>query len=409
MPVNTKSIGRKALMRADADDSKLFIWASDIGENTIEQARKVASMPFVYPHLALMPDAHLGKGATVGSVIPTLGAVIPAAVGVDIGCGMRAVRTQFKVDDLPVDRAWVREKIESLIPLSAGAYNEGVYGSAVKRTGDLEELAKTGNGAKPFDPATYARNWKNQLGSLGSGNHFIEISADENDDVWLFLHSGSRGVGNKLAKWHIGVAQGLMDKWWIQLPGGDDDLAYLVENTPEFDQYMAELDWAQKFAAENRDEMMDRVIEAFEEWTGEHVNRLDDVNCHHNYTSREKHFGKDLIVSRKGAIDAHVGRLGLIPGSMGTASYVVKGKGSKMGLCSAPHGAGRDYSRSQARKTFTFDQLKSRMHGIEWRQTNAFIDEIPDAYKDIDQVMRDSEDLVEIVHELHQLVNVKGD
>ena len=155
--------------------------------------------------------------------------------------------------------------------------------------------------------------------------------------------------------------------------------------------------------------MMDRVIEAFEEWTGEHVNRLDDVNCHHNYTSREKHFGKDLIVSRKGAIDAHVGRLGLIPGSMGTASYVVKGKGSKMGLCSAPHGAGRDYSRSQARKTFTFDQLKSRMHGIEWRQTNAFIDEIPDAYKDIDQVMRDSEDLVEIVHELHQLVNVKGD
>lgn len=396
-------------MRKDTETEKLLIWASDIADNTLEQARRVSTMPFVWPHLALMPDAHLGKGATVGSVIPTLGAVIPSAVGVDVGCGMRAVRTQFKVDDLPDDRKWLREKIESMIPLSAGVYNRHMTATARERCRQLEELAAGGNGAEPFDPGDYAANWKLQLGSLGSGNHFIEVSADENDDVWLFLHSGSRGVGNKLAQHHIEVAKGLMRKWWIQLPDDDDDLAYLVQGTPEFDQYMAELDWGQRFALENRNEMMDRVVSAFEWWTGEQVQRLDDVNCHHNYTSREKHYGKDLIVSRKGAIDAHEGVMGLIPGSMGTASYVVKGKGSAAGLCSAPHGAGRDYSRSQARKTFTMDQLEKRMEGIEWRRTNAFIDEIPDAYKDIDQVMADSSDLVEVIHTLHQLVNVKGD
>lgn len=396
-------------MRKDTETEKLLIWASDIADNTLEQARRVSTMPFVWPHLALMPDAHLGKGATVGSVIPTLGAVIPSAVGVDVGCGMRAVRTQFKVDDLPDDRKWLREKIESMIPLSAGVYNRHMTATARERCRQLEELAAGGNGAEPFDPGDYAANWKLQLGSLGSGNHFIEVSADENDDVWLFLHSGSRGVGNKLAQHHIEVAKGLMRKWWIQLPDDDDDLAYLVQGTPEFDQYMAELDWGQRFALENRNEMMDRVVSAFEWWTGEQVQRLDDVNCHHNYTSREKHYGKDLIVSRKGAIDAHEGVMGLIPGSMGTASYVVKGKGSATGLCSAPHGAGRDYSRSQARKTFTMDQLEKRMEGIEWRRTNAFIDEIPDAYKDIDQVMADSSDLVEVIHTLHQLVNVKGD
>lgn len=396
-------------MHKDTETEKLLIWASDIADNTLEQARRVSTMPFVWPHLALMPDAHLGKGATVGSVIPTLGAVIPSAVGVDIGCGMRAVRTQFKVDDLPDDRKWLREKIESMIPLSAGVYNRHMTATARERCRQLEELAAGGNGAEPFDPGDYAANWKLQLGSLGSGNHFIEVSADENDDVWLFLHSGSRGVGNKLAQHHIEVAKGLMRKWWIQLPDDDDDLAYLVQGTPEFDQYMAELDWGQRFALENRNEMMDRVVSAFEWWTGEQVQRLDDVNCHHNYTSCERHYGKDLIVSRKGAIDAHEGVMGLIPGSMGTASYVVKGKGSAAGLCSAPHGAGRDYSRSQARKTFTMDQLEKRMEGIEWRRTNAFIDEIPDAYKDIDQVMADSSDLVEVIHTLHQLVNVKGD
>lgn len=393
-------------MHKDTETGKLLIWASDIEDNTLEQARKVSSMPFVWPHLALMPDAHWGKGATVGSVIPTLGAVIPSAVGVDVGCGMRAVRTQFKVDDLPDDRKWIREKIESMIPLSV--YNQHLTDTARERCAKLEELSTSGNGAEPFDPAVYAANWKLQLGSLGSGNHFIEVSADENDDVWLFLHSGSHGVGNKLAQHHIEIAKELMEQGRIQLPDNDDDLAYLVQGTPEFDQYMAELDWGQHFALENRNEMMDRVITAFEEWTGEQVERLDDINCHHNYTSRERHYGKNLIVSRKGAIDAHEGVMGLIPGSMGTASYVIKGKGSVTGLCSAPHGAGRDYSRKQARKMFTMDQLSKRMEGIEWRHTAAFIDEIPDAYKDIDQVMSDSSELVEIVHTLHQLVNVKA-
>lgn len=210
-------------MHKDTETGKLLIWASDIEDNTLEQARRVSSMPFVWPHLALMPDAHWGKGATVGSVIPTLGAVIPSAVGVDVGCGMRAVRTQFKVDDLPDDRKWIREKIESMIPLSV--YNQHLTDTARGRCAKLEELATSINGAEPFDPAVYAANWKLQLGSLGSGNHFIEVSTDESDDVWLFLHSGSRGVGNKLAQYHIEIAKELMEQGLIQLPDNDDDLA----------------------------------------------------------------------------------------------------------------------------------------------------------------------------------------
>ncbi len=385
------------------DSKKLFVWASDIADNTLEQARVTATLPFIFPHVALMPDAHLGKGATVGSVIPTERAVIPAAVGVDIGCGMIAVRTQFTVKDLPEDRRAVREAIEAAIPLSAGKYNTSLTDSARDRVEALTELAEKYG----FDPSSYAPNWALQLGTLGSGNHFIEITADENDDVWLFLHSGSRGIGNKIAQHHIKVAQEQMAKWWIRLR--DDDLAYLVQGTKEFSRYMAELHWAQEFALQNRAEMMDRVVTAFEVWTGQAVERLETIQCHHNYTSLETHFGRELIVSRKGAIDAHEGVMGLIPGSMGTASYVVEGKGNRLALCSAPHGAGRDYSRSLARKTFTMAQLEESMQGIEYRHTDAFIDEIPAAYKNIDVVMNDSADLVSIRHTLHQLVNVKGD
>lgn len=384
-------------------EEKLLVWASDIDENTLEQARKVASLPFVQPHVALMPDAHLGKGATVGSVIPTLDAVIPAAVGVDIGCGMIAVRTQFKTDELPEDKKTVREAIEAAIPTSAGSYNQSLTSTAEARVHILEERAvKAG-----FDPDDYDANWRLQLGTLGSGNHFIEISRDENDDVWLFLHSGSRGIGNKLARHHIKIACELMRKWWIQLE--DQDLAYLVKGTPEFDRYMIELAWAQNFALENRAEMMDRVIRCVSEWIGTSVKEIERIQCHHNYTHRERHYGKDLIVSRKGAIDAHEGVLGLIPGSMGTASYVVRGLGNRDALCSAPHGAGRDYSRSRAREVFNMEQLSKEMDGIEWRHSSTLIDEIPSAYKDIDQVMEDSSDLVEKLHTLHQIVNVKGD
>lgn len=384
---------------------KLFNWASILEDGTREQAERTARMPFIHPHLALMPDAHLGKGATVGSVIPTLGAVIPAAVGVDIGCGMIAVRTQYTGAELAGrDRAALRVSIENAIPLSAGGYNTGVAAgsTAEARVTELAAMAEKAG----FDPASYAGNWPTQLGSLGSGNHFIEVTLDEADRVWLFLHSGSRGVGNKIAGKHIAVARQQCERRWISLP--DPDLAYLVEGEPEFWSYIRELRWAQHFALLNRDEMMDRLIACFAEWHGPVVEQ-ERINCHHNYTEREKHFGKEVWLSRKGAINAEVGRPGLIPGSMGTASYVVVGKGNAVSLNSSPHGAGRSYSRSAARRTFTHEQLREAMRGIEYRDTEAFLDEIPQAYKPIDQVMADAADLVEVRHTLRQIVNVKGD
>ncbi len=383
---------------------RLISWASILDEKALDQARATASLPFVYPHLALMPDAHLGKGATVGSVIPTLGAIIPAAVGVDIGCGMIALRTQFTKDKVAArDLSALRVGIERAIPLSAGHYNSRITETAEPRIADLEERAAKAE----FDPADYAGNWRLQLGSLGSGNHFIEVTADETGAVWLFLHSGSRGVGNRIAGHHIKVAQRLAKQWWIDLP--DPDLAYLVEGTREFGRYISELKWAQHFALLNREEMMDRTVAELAKAMGEDVIELERVNCHHNFTERESHFGKDVWVSRKGAIKADKGLPGLIPGSMGTASYVVEGKGQPVSLNSAPHGAGRAFSRSKARQTFSREQLREAMVGIEYRDTDAFIDEIPAAYKPIDQVMEDAADLVEIRHTLHQLVNVKGD
>ncbi|GAB3585289.1 RtcB family protein [Calidifontibacter terrae] len=382
----------------------LFNWASILEENTREQALLTASMPFIHPHLALMPDAHLGRGATVGSVIPTLGAIIPAAVGVDIGCGMIAVRTQFTRFDMTGDLATLRQQIERSIPLSAGAANRRISRDHTQVR--LEELSTMAQEAG-FDPASYAARWQLQLGTLGSGNHFIEVSLDEQDRVWLFLHSGSRGVGNKIASHHIKVAQTLAEKWWIPLP--DRDLAYLVEGTDEFWRYIRQLRWAQHYALLNREEMMDRVVTQLEYWLEAPVQQQERINCHHNYTEQETHFGKRVWLSRKGAINAETGRPGLIPGSMGTASYVVVGKGNPLSLNSSPHGAGRNFSRSKARKTFSQEQLRAAMVGIEYRDTDAFIDEIPQAYKDIDQVMADAADLVEVRHTLRQIVNVKGD
>ena len=383
---------------------RLRSWATILDPATREQAVTTSGMPFIYPHVALMPDAHLGKGATVGSVIPTLGAVIPAAVGVDIGCGMIAVRTQLTAADLPADRRAVRVAIEDAVPLSAGRYNTAVTRDHTReRIADLVDRAE-GAGVHP---ARYAATWQLQLGTLGSGNHFIEISLDEDDRVWLFLHSGSRGVGNKIAQHHIAVAQRLARQWWITLP--DRDLAYLVEGTDEFAAYLRDLGWAQHFALLNREEMMDRVVTCVQDWVGALIEPAVTVDCHHNYTVQERHFGKQVWLSRKGAIDASEGTWGLIPGSMGAASYVVQGKGNRLSLNSAPHGAGREYSRHAARRAFTQDDLRAAMGGIEYRDTDAFIDEIPAAYKDIGVVMRDAEDLVEVRHTLRQVVNVKGD
>ncbi|MGY1632269.1 RtcB family protein [Geodermatophilus sp. SYSU D01186] len=381
---------------------RLLNWASILEPTTRLQAERTASMPFVKPHMALMPDAHLGKGATVGSVIPTDGAIIPAAVGVDIGCGMNAVRTQFTGDDVRGRNLSVlHEQISRAVPLSAGRYNKKLRESAAARVAELRDLP----GVAQADGV--AHNWPLQLGSLGSGNHFIEVSLDEADRVWLFLHSGSRGVGNRLASKHIRVAQDIARARRLDLP--DRDLAYLEEGTPEFDAYVEALHWAQRFASLNRAEMMDRVAEQVSRFLTTEVERQVEISCHHNYTEREEHYGRSVWLSRKGAISARRGQDGLIPGSMGTASYVVVGKGNPESLMSAPHGAGRNHSRGQARRLFTRADLDRRMTGIAWGRSDAFLDEHPDAYKPVDVVMADAADLVEIRHTLRQIVNVKGD
>jgi tRNA-splicing ligase RtcB len=381
---------------------RLLNWASILEDNTREQALRTASMPFIHPHVALMPDAHLGKGATVGSVIPTDGAIIPAAVGVDIGCGMMAVRTQFTAADLAGrDLDVLHQQISRSVPLSAGHSNSKVRDTAAPRVEELRALP----GAAQADAV--ARHWPLQLGSLGSGNHFIEVSLDEADRVWLFLHSGSRGVGNKLASTHIRVAQEQCARRFVKLP--DRDLAYLVEGEPEFDAYIEALRWAQRFAYLNREEMMDRVVDQVSRFLGTGVEPAEVVNCHHNYTERETHFGREVWLSRKGAISAREGQLGLIPGSMGTASYVVAGRGNVPSMMSSPHGAGRNHSRTAARKLFNRADLDQRMAGIAWGRSDAFLDEHPDAYKDVDVVMADAADLVQVRHTLHQVVNIKGD
>lgn len=399
-------------------DHKLLNFASHIDDNTIAQAKETASMPFVHPHIALMPDAHSGKGSAVGTVIPTIDAVIPAAVGVDIGCGMIAARTTYTAKDIEGrDLSKLRQSIEWAIPLSPGNYNGHLdrFPFTAARIYELENLAWPGDDGEDKThrnvDLSHSPKWREQLGSLGGGNHFIELCLDDDNRVWLFLHSGSRGVGNKIAQKHIKVAQHLCKRWWIDLP--NSDLAYLPQGTPEFSTYLRELNWAQRFAYENRAEMMDRFARVFADWIEcpyDDVSGFIEkvVNCHHNYTVKEKHGGKDVWLTRKGAVNAHEGVLAVIPGSMGTRSYVVRGKGSQPGLCSAPHGAGRRFSRTEARKRFTADDLAARMKGIEYRHGDEWVDEIPDAYKDIDQVMADAADLVDVEHTLRQVLNVKG-
>ena len=392
--------------------SHVLNFASILDDKTAEQAIKLSQLPFVYPHIALMPDAHFGNGSSVGTVIPTKGAVIPAAVGVDIGCGMIAVRTQFTKDDVDVNihhpglkglsdlRSW----IEEAIPVSAGNYNDA---DSVKRWFAASKITLLEEAAlnRRVD-LEHSPKWREQLGTLGGGNHFIEVCLDEEERVWLFLHSGSRGVGNKIAKRHIKIAQQLCNTWHIELE--DRDHAYLPQGIPQFQAYMNELWWAQQFAFLNRAEMMDRLSSVFGQWIGSPVVEEDRINCHHNYTELERVFGENVWLTRKGAINAHEGVKGVIPGSMGTRSYVVVGKGNKSGLYSAPHGAGRLFSRNEARQRFTPEDLAKRMEGIEYRHGEAWVDEIPDAYKDIDIVMADAAELVEVTHTLRQILNVKG-
>lgn len=369
------------------------------------QLQNISELPFVFHHVAVMPDCHLGKGATVGSVIATNGAVIPAAVGVDVGCGMVAVRTKFFAEDLPDNLDKLRLGIERRIPLGAGAGNKKLTETAAERIDELSAHA-----TQNYDKVD--SNWRNALGTLGSGNHFIEVCLDENEQVWVVLHSGSRGIGNRLATKHIRVAQRLMDEQSIQLK--DRDLAFLTENTPEFTAYLTDLLWAQDFARLNREEMMDRVMTElsytfYKEDGHQSEIEVERINCHHNFTQQEHHFGQTVWITRKGAIQMKEGQKGVIPGSMGTRSYIVSGLANPYSFNSAPHGAGRRFSRAEAKRRFTITDLEQAMGDISFRHSKSLIDEIPQAYKDIDEVMENSRELVQVEHVLRQVVNVKGD
>lgn len=383
------------------------IWASDLQQEAENQVRNLAELPFIFDHIAVMADAHVGKGSTVGTVIATQGAIIPAAVGVDIGCGMSAVKLPFKIDILGDSLKKLRTSIERSVPTGFYAHKNTTPRiiETMKRLG-FNLKAKTLKNVEPlYEKACL------QLGTLGGGNHFIEICQDTENNAWVMLHSGSRNIGKTLAEIHINNAKGLMRQHLIHLP--DPDLAYLMQETPEFNNYIHDLHWAQAYAKENRNEMMLRVLKdisfhVYGEDKGSKFLTTFRVDCHHNYTNIENHFGKKIWVTRKGAVAAHQGEFGIIPGSMGSQSYIVKGKGNPESFCSCAHGAGRRMSRNQARELYTQEDLKQQTQGVECRKDKDVIDEIPSAYKPINEVMANQSDLVEVVYELKQLICIKG-
>lgn len=387
---------------------RLWSWASDLDATTREQAARTSRLPIVAGHVALMPDAHLGLGATVGSVVPTEGAIIPSCVGVDIGCGMAAVRTDLVVSDLPDDLGPMLRGVERAVPAGVGRGHTGRHADAraERRSKAASAWLRDHRSRTDLDPKQ-ARTALDQLGTLGSGNHFVEVCADEDDTVWVVLHSGSRGIGNQLAQGHIARAKKVAKRLGIGLE--DPDLAYLLEGTEEFDHYVADLLWAQEYAAYNRELMLDGLLQVVFAEVGKGRAR-ERVNCHHNYSAREVHEGRELWVTRKGAIRAGVGDLGIIPGSMGTSSYIVEGLGNAASYQSCSHGAGRRLSRTQARKQLSPESLVSAMGERTWLADRAakLVDEHPDAYKDIASVMADQADLVRIRHRLTQVLNYKG-
>jgi tRNA-splicing ligase RtcB len=351
-----------------------------------------------------MPDAHVGAGSTIGSVIPTSGAIIPAAVGVDIGCGMIAAEMPFTSDLLGDDLNKLHEHIAQVVPSGVGKGHE--VGSG-RRTADQKRFPSEDNLATELDQKLRARAYT-QFGSLGSGNHFVEVCVDERDIVWVVLHSGSRGVGNKLAQMHIETAKGLMKHLDVRLE--DPDLAYLMEGTEEFTAYIKDMHWAQLYALGNREVMMDAVLRQMAGHVGNEFQEVSRVNCHHNYTTREFHNEQEIWVTRKGAVRAGLDDIGVIPGSMGTSSYIVRGLGNPLSYNSCAHGAGRKMSRGQARRTLDQETFTKSMEGIVWnKNAKGLLDEDPRSYKDIDQVMEDQKDLVVIEHILHQVLNYKGE
>lgn len=380
-------------------NDRLLSWGTDIDDQTIRQAEKTARLPIVAGHVALMPDAHVGIGATVGSVIPTKSAVIPAAVGVDIGCGMIAAELDVTEEQLPDTLEPLLGRIERAVPAGVGRGHDRVARHAARWLAAHEP-------ATPLAADRAAKAAK-QFGTLGSGNHFFELCIDERHRVWVVLHSGSRGIGNQLAQGHIATARRLAKDLELRLE--DPDLAYFVEGTPEFRAYIGDMLWAQDYARANRAQMMDNAMREVFGFLG-FGREAQRIDCHHNFTEREVHDGKELWITRKGAIKAGRGDMGVIPGSMGTRSYIIRGKGSAASWTSCSHGAGRRHSRTRARKLFTPDDLAAQMAGKVWlaARARALVDEIPSAYKDIDQVMADQSDLVEVVHTLHQVLNYKG-
>jgi tRNA-splicing ligase RtcB len=383
-----------------------------------KQVYNTASLPFIHKHIAVMPDVHAGKGSTVGSVIPTKGAIIPACVGVDLGCGMMAVRTSLKAEDLPTNLTEMRHKIERAVPHgrsdNGGANDRGAWAnppqSVLTAWQGMSESFEKILAKHPLITRmkkTDERGPK-QLGSLGTGNHFIEVCLDQKNDVWVMLHSGSRGIGNSIGSYFINRAKDEMKVHHIHLL--DQDLAYLSEGTKNFDDYCEAVEWAQNYALVNREIMMKRTLEAIKDIKGipGFQARMEAVNCHHNYISKENHFGEDVLVTRKGAVRADKGMMGIIPGSMGAKSFIVRGLGNPDSFNSCSHGAGRKMSRTKAKETFSVEDHRKATEGVECRKDVDVVDETPGAYKDIMDVMEAQSDLVEIVHTLKQILCVKG-
>lgn len=391
---------------------KAWIHGVPLEDQARQQLVNLTTMPFVFKHVAAMPDVHWGMGATIGSVIATKGAIIPAAVGVDIGCGMIAVQTSLTSHDLPENLHAIRTAIEAAVPHGrtknggsddAGAWQE-IPENVLASWSHLDSEYQT---VIEKHPKLNRGNLFNHLGTLGTGNHFIEVCFDESDHVWVMLHSGSRGVGNRIGMYFISKAKEDMRRWFINLP--DADLAYIPQGSELFDDYWLALDWAQRFAKRNREIMMSATLNALKTSLGrEYVLTADAINCHHNYVSWENHFGQNVMVTRKGAVRARESDLGIIPGSMGAKSFIVRGKGNAESFNSCSHGAGRAMSRGEAKRRFTLDDHAKATEGVECRKDEDVIDETPAAYKSIDAVMAAQSDLVEITHTLHQVVCVKG-
>lgn len=410
-----KNVNYEVMHGAGGQPIKMWTKGVPVEEAARLQLANTAKMPFIYKHLAVMPDVHLGKGSTIGSVVPTLGAVIPAAVGVDIGCGMMAAKTTLTANDLPDNLGKLRSAIERAIPHGMSPKTRGFRGrdegswSTPPAPVDLawRQLKDEFDDICLKTPKLRNTNNHRHLGTLGSGNHFVEVCLDEVGIVWFMLHSGSRGVGNAIGTHFIELAKQDMRAHFINLP--DQDLAYLSEGTRHYDDYVQAVSWAQKFARLNREVMMQNLIASVRTVIAKPFEtHVEAVNCHHNYVQKERHFGRDVLVTRKGAVSARLGELGIIPGSMGARSFIVRGKGNEDSFHSCSHGAGRTMSRTEAKRRFTLADHVKATEGVECRKDAGVIDEIPMAYKDIDAVMHAQRDLVEVVHTLKQVVCVKG-